>query len=503
MIDINIQIERLIKYALDKNLIEKEDIIFSKNKIISCLGIDSYKETKTADLSYKNIEDILDKILKWASTNKVIDDTVTQRELLDTNIMGSFLKRPSEVIKEFYTLYEKNPVKATDNYYKFSMDTNYIRKERVKKDLKWKVKTEFGNLDITINMSKPEKDPIEIEKALKMPQGEYPKCLLCKECEGYTGRTNYPSRSNHRIIPIELKNNKWFIQYSPYVYFNEHSIILKETHSPMSISKTTFEELLEFVNKFKHYFIGSNADLPIVGGSILTHEHYQAGRNIFALDNADEMESYNIDGFEDVSVTRIKWPLTVIRAKSKNKQSLINFADLVLKKWRNYSDESVDIIAKTSDKHNTITPICRFRDENFEFDLVLRNNRKTLEHPFGIFHPHEELHHIKKENIGLIEVMGLAILPARLNKEIKLMKDYLLLNEEDDCDIGLDLKAHENWLKEIKVNKEISKENIDTILKNEIGKVFLEVLKHCGVFKFDNKGIKSFKKFMNSLNSKE
>ncbi|MGL4992176.1 MAG: UDP-glucose--hexose-1-phosphate uridylyltransferase [Sarcina sp.] len=496
MININMEIARLMKYGLDKNLIEREDVIFTRNKILFILGLDTYKELALELLTYNNIEEILEGILDWAVANKVIENTITEREILDSNIMGAFVKRPSDLIKDFYNLYEESSKKATDYFYKFSGDTNYIRRERIKKDLKWTTTTEFGNLDITINMSKPEKDPIEIEKALKMPQGEYPKCLLCKECEGYAGRLNYPSRSNHRLISVSLNNAEWFFQYSPYVYFNEHSIVLRNEHIPMLINKDTFIELLEFVDSFKHYFIGSNADLPIVGGSILTHDHYQSGNYKFALDYAKEIQHYKIKGFEEVSVSRLKWPLTVIRTKCANRVKLVELADMILKNWRTYSDESIEIFASTDEEaHNTITPIARFKDGMFELDLVLRNNKRTEEHPFGIYHPHIELHHIKKENIGLIEVMGLAVLPARLNKEIEIMKEYLL-GDEDKIN---QLVSHEKWIKEIVKKRDVNIENVDYIIKEEIGLVFLEVLMHCGVFKLDDSGQKAFNKFMSVL----
>ncbi|MGL4990960.1 MAG: UDP-glucose--hexose-1-phosphate uridylyltransferase [Sarcina sp.] len=496
MVNINLEINKLINYALDKNLIENEDIVFATNRILNILKLDSYTEGKN-DLKYGTIEDILNNILNWACDNGIIENSVTERELLDSNLMGSFIKRPSEVIKEFYDLYEKDPIKATDNYYEFSGNTNYIRRERVKKDLKWITNTKFGELDITINMSKPEKDPVEIEKALKIPQGDYPKCLLCKECEGYSGRLNYPSRSNHRIIPMELNGAKWFMQYSPYVYFNEHSIILKGEHTPMSINKDSFIELLEFVDKFKHYFIGSNADLPIVGGSILTHDHYQSGRYVFTLEKAKNIQEYKISGFENIEVARVNWPMTVIRARSNNKEELVEFADMVLNVWREYTDETVEVLHKTEEMHNTITPICRYKDNKFEIDLVLRNNRRTKEHPFGMFHPHIELHHIKKENIGLIEVMGLAVLPPRLNKEIPIMKEYLLTNKQECLE---SIKSHEEWLLDIKERVVITEENIDDVIKDEIGNVFLTVLEHCGVFKLDEKGKNGFNRFVDYIN---
>lgn len=496
MININLEIARLIKYGLDKKLIEKEDVVFTRNKIISILGVDTYKGDDGEDLAYENIEAILENMLEWAVASNVIENTITERELLDSNIMGALVKRPSDIIKDFYRLYEESSRQATDYFYKFSGDTNYIRRERVKKDLKWTTDTEFGKLDITINMSKPEKDPIEIEKALKLPQGDYPKCVLCKECEGYIGRLNYPSRSNHRLISVSLNNSEWFLQYSPYVYFNEHSIVLKNEHVPMVINKDTFIELLEFVDSFKHYFIGSNADLPIVGGSILTHDHYQSGNYEFALNHAKDIQHYKIKGFEEVNVSRIKWPLTVIRTRCANRIKLVEIAQIILSHWRNYTDEGVDIFANTNEEaHNTITPIARFKDGMFELDLVLRNNKRTSEHPFGIYHPHTELHHIKKENIGLIEVMGLAVLPARLNKEIEIMKSYLL---GDENKIG-ELTSHEKWIKEIAIKRDINKDNVDFIIKEEIGFVFLEVLKHCGVFKLDDTGKSAFDRFMSSL----
>lgn len=489
------EISSLINYGIKNGLIEEEDKIYSTNKVLEVLKLWDYEDVESNE--YRNIEDILNNILDWSVKNGLIEDNITERDLLDTKIMGVLMPRPSEVIREFKRRYEISQSLATDYYYELSKSSNYIRTERVKKDLKWKVNTEFGALDITINMSKPEKDPKEIAKALTVPQGSYPKCLLCKECEGYEGRLNYPARGNHRLIPLELNNSKWFMQYSPYVYFNEHSIVLKGEHLPMEINKDTFIELLEFINKFNHYFIGSNADLPIVGGSILTHDHYQSGRYKFTIEDANVEETYKIKGFETVEVQRVKWPLSVIRLRDENKEVLAELSQHILNKWREYSDEQVEIHAYTeSTPHNTITPIARYKDGKYELDLVLRNNRTTDEHQLGLFHPHKELHHIKKENIGLIEVMGLAVLPARLTAEIEEMKGYLLNEIKTDA-----IEKHLEWLNEIKVNRtELTNENVIEIIKEEIGLVFSKVLEHCGVFKNTKEGVQAFNRFINTLN---
>ncbi|MGL5415132.1 MAG: UDP-glucose--hexose-1-phosphate uridylyltransferase [Clostridium sp.] len=486
-------IDNLIYYGVKNNLIDNLDRVFIRNKLLEILSLDEYKESELKEFS-EDIEEILEGFLQYGIDKGIIEDTILERDLFDTKIMGVLIGRPSEIIKEFNRRYEKNPKKATEFYYDLSRKSNYIRVNRVSKDLKWKTNTEFGELDITINMSKPEKDPKDIAKMAKIKKSSYPKCLLCRECEGYLGNLNYPARGNHRLIPVELNKENWFFQYSPYVYFNEHSIILKEEHIPMVIKRETFVELLDFVDKFNHYFIGSNADIPIVGGSILSHNHYQGGRYKFSIEDAKVLENYNVRGYEDITVERINWPLSVIRVRGNDKEKLVDFAEIVLEKWIGYSDESLDILSYTDERHNTITPIGRVRDGLFELDLVLRNNRTTEEYPFGIFHPHEELHHIKKENIGLIEVMGLAVLPARLNNEMEWMIEYLLGKE-----VRGNISSHKVWLEQIKVKHNFNEENIREILEYEIGLVFKTVLEHCGVFKGDKKGIEGYRKFIGKL----
>ncbi|MGL5617121.1 MAG: UDP-glucose--hexose-1-phosphate uridylyltransferase [Sarcina sp.] len=495
------EIDRLVAYGISKKLIDVEDEVYGRNRILNLLNLDNYKRVE-GNLDIQSIEEILDNLTTFAVKEKLIEDSLINREIFSIELMAAITPRPSEVIKEFKKRYEISPKEATDYFYDFSKATNYVKTERVKKDLKWRVDTEIGNLDITINMSKPEKDPKDITLASKLKvSSEYPKCLLCRECEGYRGNISYPARGNHRIIPIELNKNKWFLQYSPYVYFNEHSIVLKEEHLPMELNKNTFIELLDFIEMFPGYFIGSNTDLPIVGGSILSHEHYQSGKYEFALERAEQLEQFKISGFEDLKISSLKWPLTVIRVSGKEKDKLVDFADLLLTSWKNYSDEQFDILAYSKEiPHNAITPICRFKNGLYEMDLVLRNNRTTEQYPYGIFHPHEELHHIKKENIGLIEVMGLAILPARLNDEIKYMKEYLLT---ENLEIKEKIKNHGKWLDEILLKRKIYKDNVDEVIKEEIGLVFLEVLKHCAVFKLENENGKAgLKRFMEVLDSK-
>lgn len=495
MCNIYKEINNLISYGIKNKLVDEFDKIYIRNKVLEVLKLYSFEECEVDEVD--DIENILENILNWSVEKGLIENNITERDLLDTKIMGIIIPRPSEVIKKFNNKYEKSPLKATDYYYDLSKASNYIRTKRVEKDLKWKVKTNVGELDITINMSKPEKDPKEIAKALTIKQESYPTCLLCRECEGYEGRLNYPARGNHRLIPLELNNEKWFLQYSPYVYFNEHSIVLKGKHLPMSINRDTFVELLDFTDKFKHYFIGSNADLPIVGGSILTHDHYQSGKYEFAIEKAESIKEFKVDGFEDVDAAIIKWPLSVIRLRGNNKKSIVNLSEKILDKWRKYSDEEFDILA-FSEKvpHNTITPIARYKDNKFEVDLVLRNNRTSEKYPDGIFHPHKELHHIKKENIGLIEVMGLAVLPSRLKVEIEEIKKYLLGKEYEEAKV----KSHMEWINNIKENEKcINNSNIEEIIRKEIGNVFLEVLSHCGVFKISDSGLEHFEKFTKSI----
>ena len=430
----------------------------------------------------------------------MIEDTVTERDLLDTNIMNCLMPRPSEVIAKFKKIYAESPEKATDYYYKLSIASNYIRKDRIDKNMVWKAATEYGDLDITVNLSKPEKDPKEIAKAKSYKSTSYPKCLLCKENEGFYGHINHPARQTHRIIPMNLGTQKYFMQYSPYTYYNEHCIIFNSEHVPMKINRKAFANLLNFVDILPHYFAGSNADLPIVGGSILSHDHYQGGRYTFAMEKASVEKTYSVKGYEDINVGRVKWPMSVIRINGENKERLVSLAEHILNLWREYSDESVEILCKTNDEpHNTITPIARKRNGKYELDLVLRNNRTSDEYPLGIFHPHNEVHHIKKENIGLIEVMGLAVLPARLKEELKLLEDALI-NRIPDISNDEKIAKHSDWYKYL-LSKyyAITEDNAYIILQKEVGIKFLEVLNHAGVFKRNDKGMYAFDKFIATL----
>ena len=425
----NYQINRLINFGVKKNLIDKLDEVYVANLLLEVLGIDEFEKEEVEE-ELETATEILEKMLDFAVKKGIIEDTIIQRDLFDTKIMNCLVNRPSEIIKTFNEKYKLNKKEATDYFYNLSIASNYIRKDRTDKNIIWKVKTEYGDLDITINLSKPEKDPKDIKKAKEMKSTKYPKCLLCKENEGFMGNINHPARQNHRIIPMEFAEEKWFLQYSPYVYYNEHCIVLNSKHTPMQINRKTFENLIEFVDYIPHYFLGSNADLPIVGGSILSHDHYQGGNYVFAMEKADIEETFNIDCFKS-SVSRLKWPMSVIRLKGTDKNDIINLAEYILSSWKNYSDESVDIINKTTEEHSTITPIARKKGNEYELDLVLRNNRTTREYPMGIFHPHNEVHHIKKENIGLIEVMGLAVLPSRLEEELNYLAN-LMINKEDE-----------------------------------------------------------------------
>ncbi len=496
--DICKEIKRLINYGINKGLIYKEDEIYVRNKILEILEIDEYQDINVPREGLENPQPILDNILDYAYEKGILEhNTVTYRDLLDTKIMDCLMPRPSEVIKRFYEDYKRYPQMATKNYYKMSMYSNYIRTDRTNKNMKWKANTDFGELDITINLSKPEKDPKAIAAAKNIKSSSYPKCLLCKENEGYRGRINHPARQNHRIIPIDLCNEQWYLQYSPYVYYNEHSIIFKGDHEPMKISKITFDRLLEFVEKFPHYFIGSNADLPIVGGSILSHDHYQGGNYIFPMERAPIIKDMTIKGYEDIEVGIVKWPLSVIRIRSSKATRLSELGEKILKAWREYSDEDVDILAYTDQPHNTITPIARFKDNKFELDLVLRNNRTNDEHPLGIFHPHGDVHNIKKENIGLIEVMGLAVLPARLKDELELIKQCLL--GKIDIKDYRELEKHLYWYKYLKDKYQGKDVDYDKVLKEEVGIVFRRILMDAGVFKQDKKGLNAFERFIKSI----
>ena len=492
--NINSCIASLIQYALNRKLIEPCDKYYAINQILQCLKLDSYEETAPSTMT---LDDILKFILNDAVYRGVCSDDVTSRDLLDTMLMGALTPRPHEVRKQFEELLAQDPQAATDWFYKFAQDTDYIRRYRIQKDLHWLAATEYGTLDMTINLSKPEKDPKAIAAAGAAPVSGYPRCMLCVENEGYAGRVNHPARQNHRIIPIKLDGADWYMQYSPYVYYNEHCIVFNANHTPMTINRSTFAKLLDFVTLFPHYFIGSNADLPIVGGSILSHEHFQGGRQTFAMSKAPIEKAVSFKGYSGVKAGILKWPMSVIRLSSPNKEELINLADKILRTWRSYTDESAFIFAQTQGvSHNTITPIARRKGDDYELDLVLRNNITTEEHPLGVFHPHSELHHIKKENIGLIEVMGLAVLPARLKDELARLEIAILEDEE----LTGDLEKHKEWIEQIKSKTLLTKDNINSILRIEVGKVFAKVLEHAGVFKRSKEGMTAFCQFIDTVN---
>ena len=494
---INISIRKLINYGLECGLIEKEDEIYTINRVLEILNLDEYNEP-AEECEYSDLEEILAEILAFAVEKGLIEDDITSRDLFDTKVMSALVPRPSEVISDFNELYEISPEMATDYYYKLSRDTDYIRRYRIKKDMKWKTETEYGEIDITINLSKPEKDPKAIAAAKNAKASSYPKCLLCKENEGYRGRINHPARQNHRIIPIEIDSEQWGFQYSPYVYYNEHCIVFNGSHTPMVIDGKAFKKLFDFVKLFPHYFIGSNADLPIVGGSILAHEHFQGGNYEFAMAKAPIEKEFVSKEYPDVKIGTVKWPMSVIRLSGKDSDRLVELGEKILTAWRAYTDENAFIFAETDgEKHNTITPIARMKGENYELDLVLRNNITTKEHPDGVYHPHKELHNIKKENIGLIEVMGLAVLPARLKTELKLVEEALV-NGTDLADNELTLK-HKAWADSFKDNYTITKDNAEKIVQDEVGKVFSKVLEHAGVYKRDEKGQAAFSKFIESV----
>ena len=437
-------------------------------------------------------------LLDWAVENGRIEDDTTSRDLFDTELMGRLTPRPSQVIRAFRTRYEESPEAATDWYYQFSQDTDYILRYRIAKDVKWVAPTPYGDLDITINLSKPEKDPRAIAAAKTAPQGGYPKCQLCRENEGYAGRMNHPARQNHRIIPITIDGKDWFFQYSPYVYYNEHCIVFNGQHVPMKIDRSAFRKLLDFVKQFPHYFVGSNADLPIVGGSILSHDHFQGGRYTFAMEKAPVEKAVSFPSFEDIECGIVKWPMSVIRLRSADDDRLVDLAEKILTTWRGYTDEAAFIFAETDgEPHNTITPIARMRDGKFELDLVLRNNITTEEYPLGVYHPHQELHHIKKENIGLIEVMGLAVQPSRLKGELADLADAFV--EGRDIRADETLEKHNHWAEELKTRYTFTKENTMDILQKEVGVVFATVLEHAGVYKCTDEGRTAFLRFINSM----
>ncbi len=500
-------INRLAAYGLKSGLIEKEDLIFVKNQILAALALDGFETAEEAtelpDVEISDLEDILKNLLDYAvEKNLTQGDGVAARDLFDTKLMSLMTDRPSNIVRKFNELSAKSPKQATDWFYKFSQDTDYIRRYRICRDVKWISKTEYGDIDITINLSKPEKDPKAIAAAKNAKTVGYPSCLLCKENEGYAGRLNHPARNNHRIIPLKLAGEDWGFQYSPYVYYNEHCIVFNQAHTPMQISRKTFERLLDFITQFPHYILGSNADLPIVGGSILTHDHFQGGAYDFPMAKAPILKKVTIKGFEDIEAGIVKWPMSVLRIKCADKNRIVELADHVLGAWRNYTDEAAFIFAETDgEKHNTLNPIARRRGALYEMDLVLRNNITTKEHPLGVYHPHAELHHIKKENIGLIEVMGLAILPGRLKAEFKDLAQALIQNK----DISKDevLAKHADWAEELKqkygsfTNK--SEDETVEIIKKETGIVFSKVLEHAGVYKCNAEGLSAFERFVATL----
>ncbi len=502
-------IRRLVAYSLKTGLVAKEDEIYTTNRLLELFELDELEDLDEQGLAEvektetEDLEDILGGLLDYAYEKGILKENgVVYRDLFDTKIMSLLMPRPSEVIETFKEIYRKDPVAATDYYYKFSRDSDYIRRYRIEKDMKWITATEYGDLDITINLSKPEKDPKAIAAARTAKQSGYPKCLLCRENEGYAGRVNHPARQNHRIIPVTIQGDTWGFQYSPYVYYNEHCIVFNGQHVPMKIDRNAFCKLFDFVKQFPHYFVGSNADLPIVGGSILSHDHFQGGNYEFAMAKAPVERSFTIKGFEDVKAGIVKWPMSVIRLKGADTERIIDLADLILHHWRGYTDEAAFVYAETEgEPHNTITPIARRRGECYELDLVLRNNITTKEHPLGLYHPHAKLHHIKKENIGLIEVMGLAVLPARLKGEMEELKAAMLAGKnlrEDEL-----LEKHADWVEEFwdKYEK-IDETNIDDILRHEIGHVFMEVLTDSGVYKRNEEGQRAFDRFISSVNDR-
>ena len=491
-------IKELVEYGIKNGLMEEGDRIYVTNLILDLLHMNGYEEPESYDAD-ADLEDILKGLLDYACEQGIVEDSVVYRDLFDAKLMNTMLARPSEVIKKFQALYADSPVKATDFFYKFSQDTDYIRRYRIKKDMKWTAESPYGTIDITINLSKPEKDPKAIAAAKLVKQSGYPKCLLCRENEGFAGHVSHPARENHRIIPLTIDGSQWGFQYSPYVYYNEHCILFNGAHVPMKIERATFRKLFDFIKWAPHYFIGSNADLPIVGGSILTHDHYQGGNYQFAMAKAPIEQHFTIAGYEDIEVGIVKWPLSVLRLRSTDSDRLVELGDHILKAWRGYTDEAAFIFAETDgEPHNTITPIARKVGDTYELDLALRNNITTEEHPMGVYHPHAKLHNIKKENIGLIEVMGLAVLPARLKSEMELLSDYIVNGK--DLRANEVLEKHADWEAEFLPKYDsITAENVMDILKYEIGQVFVQVLEDAGVYKTDADGREAFARFIKTL----
>ena len=487
-------IKELVQYGLDKGLLLAEDEIYARNQILDVLNMDEYEDMEIT--GSRSLEEILMELLDYACEQGLIEDSIVYRDLFDTRLMNCLMPRPSEVTAKFWDAYKTSPETATDYFYQLSQDSDYIRRYRVCKDMKWVTSTKYGDLDITINLSKPEKDPKAIAAAKLAKQSGYPKCLLCMDNVGYAGRTNHPARNNHRIIPITVNDSQWGFQYSPYVYYNEHCIVFNGQHVPMKIEKQTFTKLFDFVKLFPHYFLGSNADLPIVGGSILTHDHFQGGHYTFAMAKAPMEAGFKIQGFEDVEAGIVKWPMSVLRLRAKDSDRLIELGARVLDAWRGYTDEDAFIFAETDgEPHNTITPIARKNGDMFELDLVLRNNITTEEFPLGVYHPHQELHHIKKENIGLIEVMGLAVLPSRLKNELAVLGEYIVEKKEIRSDEMLE--KHADWVEEFLPKYDlITRDNIQQILQEEVGLVFEKVLEDAGVYKCTPEGRAAFTRFL-------
>ena len=497
---IDIAVAKLADYAVSTGLVEECERIWAVNTILDVLKLDSYTQPeRTWDPEGIELATVLDELLDDAHARGVLtENSVVYRDLFDTELMGRLTPRPAQVVERFLSLCREDPRRATDWYANFSQDTNYLRRDRIAKDVQWKTSTGYGELDITINLSKPEKDPKAIAAAKNLPASAYPRCQLCAENEGYAGRVNHPARQNHRIVPITINGSPWFLQYSPYVYYNEHCICLNSVHTPMKIDRACFAKLLDFVGQFPHYFVGSNADLPIVGGSILAHDHFQGGHYTFAMEKAPVETPFAFPGFEDVEAGIVKWPMSVVRISSGNPDRLIELADKILTAWRGYTDEAAFIFAETDgEPHNTVTPIARRRGGDYELDLVLRSNITTAEHPLGVYHPHAELHHIKKENIGLIEVMGLAVLPARLKEELSAVADALAS--------GTDLRAdertakHADWAEAFSKNYTVTADNAMGIVKKETGLVFAKVLEHAGVYARTDQGKEAFLRFLRAV----
>ena len=489
-------ISELVSYGMLNGLITEDDKVYVINRLLELFD---KKDFVWSDEQVRPIHLILEDMMNYAIEQGIMeDDTITTKDLFDTKIMGLITPMPSQVREKFQRLYSESPKLATDYYYKFSQDTNYIRRDRIEKDEKWTTDTEYGQIDITINLSKPEKDPRDIAKAATAKKNEYPKCLLCEENEGYAGHISHPARQNHRIIPVKLADRDYYFQYSPYVYYNEHCIVFNKEHTPMKIDKAAFVKLLDFVKQFPHYIVGSNADLPIVGGSILSHDHFQGGSYTFAMAKAPYEYMFQVKGYEDVTSGIVKWPMSVIRLQSKKPERIVELSDYILNAWRNYTDEDAFIFSETDgEPHNTITPIARINGDLYEMDLVLRNNITTEEKPWGVYHPEEKLHHIKKENIGLIEVMGLAVLPARLKKEMLTLGEAIV--EGKDIRTMEEIEKHADWVDEWRNHYNITKENVNQILKDEIAKVFVKVLECAGVYKRTEEGQNAFRKFISTL----